>query len=382
MDEFQKILSSLLRGKSFKQPFIATDKDTYRDVLKEKLDIYVEKIDKLKTTGPLTSWLHSNSSNIKDTNTRLIKVLDEYLSGSAGKAYQEIEQLFKLKYIEKSLVALKEPMNKYQGQYPEIKSLFRVRENINSTPSRKDIFHIPFNKRNLVKNQRYSIAGVPCLYLGSSLYVCWQEMDQPDLNSLFLSHFKIDENAGDVNILNFAFSLETLKHKSLELFFSETVSLEKQKAYLAIWPILMACSFNIQHLGASFNVEYVIPNLLLQWIGKEKRPVSGIMYLSTKTQQLRNSDIGINFVFPPKTELDLNSEFCEGLSDTFIFSKPISWQLLDSFEYEENDIGRANTRMSLTDNIENQIIEKYKGTKFYLMELKLRGIAKLGKMEL
>lgn len=40
----------------------------------------------------------------------------------------------------------------------------------------KDMFHIPFSKRGIVQTQRYSFPGYPCLYVGESVYACWEEM--------------------------------------------------------------------------------------------------------------------------------------------------------------------------------------------------------------
>ena len=149
----------------------------------------------------------------------------------------------------------------------------------------------------------------------------------------------------------------------------------KQKL-LAFWPILVACSFNAEVQDAHFTVEYVIPNLILQWISKEKRPVSGVMYLSTKTAKLRNSEIGINFVFPPDTK-DKNEGFCDKLQNVFSWSKPISWQLLDTIQYGERS---AFKKMSFSDNIEHELIKHYKATKFYEMEKKLQDLAGLGNL--
>lgn len=180
--------------------------------------------------------------------------------------------------------------------------------------------------------------------------------------------------------MNFAFSLETLRHKNLELFFDKDIGEREAKAYLAIWPILMSSSYNVEHPNSSFCVEYVIPNLILQWIGKEKRPVSGIMYLSTKTKQLRNSDIGINFVFPPATDTIKHRGFCHKLNEFFKWSKPVSWQLLDSIDHNIDDHNSFFTRPS--DDLESQIIQNYKATKFYKMEHKLRSLTELKNLEI
>ncbi len=73
--------------------------------------------------------------------------------------------------------------------------LFRARENESGFLFSKDeMFHIPFDKRFLIGNQRYSLSGMPCLYLGGSPYVCWEELDRPDLNKCNFNIFKNNES--------------------------------------------------------------------------------------------------------------------------------------------------------------------------------------------
>ncbi len=61
------------------------------------------------------------------------------------------------------------------------------------------MLHIPFCNRELVSTQRFSVPGVPCLYLGTTSYVCWLEMDKPQDNIFNVSAFELPEN---LNILN------------------------------------------------------------------------------------------------------------------------------------------------------------------------------------
>ena len=120
-------------------------------------------------------------------------------------------------------------------------------------------------------------------------------------------------------------------------------------------------------------------NLILQWIGREKSQVAGIIYLSTKTNQLRNNDIGINFVFPPNTETVAEKGFCSQLNNLFVWSKPISWQLLNTIE--SNNVNEQNHSIGLTDDLEKEVIKNYKSTKFYSMEEKLRNFTKLKRLD-
>lgn len=43
------------------------------------------------------------------------------------------------------------------------------------------MFHINLDNRVIVSSERYSFPGLPCLYLGTSSFVCWVEMDCPKL---------------------------------------------------------------------------------------------------------------------------------------------------------------------------------------------------------
>ena len=242
-------------------------------------------------------------------------------------------------------------------------SLYRVRCSDSELSERKDMFHIPFHLRHLVGTQRYSIAGLPCLYLGTSIYVCWQEMGKPDLNKMYLSRFKC-VNSDNVKVINFSYSLETLKKNDFEKFFfveSEDANEELQIAYLVMYPLLIACSYNRAFNGGAFNIEYIIPNLLLQWISKEKSVVSGISYFSTKTPQLRHSKVGINFVFPPDRTSPKLEGFCPQLKRNFNLTKPISWQLLDTIGGA--DLFEVETYPCF-DSVDESFVKNYNMTKF------------------
>ena len=221
MNEYIKILNHLSKGNNFSYPFCAKGPElSYKILLKDLLEKYIHKIKTLRTKGDLTSWLKENIDNFQSTNNSLIESLDDYLNGSSGEAYQNISNLLNGDFLQQTIGYLKYPLNKRYLDKSDTKSLFRVRYSDSYLENRSDAFHIPFDKRYLVKTQRYSLAGIPSLYLGSSLYVCWQEMGKPDLNKLHLSHYKINrthEN-NDISVLNFAYSLETLKPDDLEHF--------------------------------------------------------------------------------------------------------------------------------------------------------------------
>lgn len=69
---------------------------------------------------------------------------------------------------------------------------YRCREN--SKPfhfSKDEMFHIPYDKRYLVGNQRFSLSGIPCLYFGGSSYICWEELGRKDFSTINYCGFSL-----------------------------------------------------------------------------------------------------------------------------------------------------------------------------------------------
>lgn len=70
----------------------------------------------------------------------------------------------------------------------EHSSFFRARTHSgNGKFTYEDMFHIPFDKRGIVKTQRYSFPGYPCLYVGATTYACWEELHRVDFDLCMFS---------------------------------------------------------------------------------------------------------------------------------------------------------------------------------------------------
>lgn len=63
----------------------------------------------------------------------------------------------------------------------------------NGRKSYTEMFHIPLDKRGIVETQRYSAPGYPCLYLGSSINACWEELRKPRFDDMMVSLFVVNE---------------------------------------------------------------------------------------------------------------------------------------------------------------------------------------------
>src|SRR5690606_2185519 len=82
--------------------------------------------------------------------------------------------------------------------------LFRTRlGNPSKKFDRKDLFHIPFHLRGIIRTQRFSIPGFPCLYLSNSVYLNWEELQQPEFNKMHCCRF---ENTRDLKLLDLTYN--------------------------------------------------------------------------------------------------------------------------------------------------------------------------------
>ena len=79
--------------------------------------------------------------------------------------------------------------------------MYKCRENNRLFHFTKDeMFHIPYDKRHLVGNQRYSLSGLPCLYLGGSSYICWEELGRKDFSTTNFCGYSLKE---DIKLFDF-----------------------------------------------------------------------------------------------------------------------------------------------------------------------------------
>lgn len=178
--------------------------------------------------------------------------------------------------------------------------------------TKNEMFHVPFQLRNTITTKRYSIPGYPCLYLSSSTYLCWVELNKPDINKVTASRFK---SKNGITLLN-------LSKPDLN-----KANSEEKLDYFMIFPLLLACSIKVNNDFDIFKPEYIFPQFLLEYV-KTENELDGIKYESTKL----NNDLiehleHYNIVMPvKKTE---NEGYCNELLNYFEISIPIDFQILD-----------------------------------------------------
>jgi len=341
------------------------DSDGFIDCIEK---IFKELSIKLKSlNGELADLLAPNYSMLDEQCETIIRALTVYYKG----------------YPHKSYLILKECLDglKTQGLLPiqdtnvteGLDEYFRIRSGL-SKYKKKDLFHIPFQLREKVSTQRYSIPGLPCLYLGDSIYVCWEELNRPDINQLNVSRFDMDGSK-----FRFLFFNETMDDYIKRCFHGNQDGkpelLPGLASFLSYFPLLMVCSFKVAKPNEVFKPEYIIPQLLLQWIVGEQ-DLDGIKYRSNRINNSKNvAGTFANMAIPVKTLK--NEGFCTNLSSRISFTEPVSWQAIEisneakKLKLSVDEIARSTRRVRKIELIEGQSTD-YFNTKFGKFEEKLR----------
>ncbi len=328
-------LIEVFSDKVFKLP-IKKGTASISTALKNKFNIYIELLRKLDKRNKYTRNIRDHIEDINNLCKKLLLAHKSYIQGSPYKAYEHFSDgMSKLEAF--LLFRIRERV-----KYPDSYSLYRVRESKEKYLSPGDIFHIPFEQRHKVSNQRYSINGFPCLYLGSSIYVCWEELNRPDFSELYVSKF----------------SLVTKRPKILDLTFSAKESqnfLERFKKdndfhewnlngivdKVILFPLIMSCSIINKENNRIFKEEYIIPQLLLEWV-RNKNVINGVEYFSLSLPEYNlDQRFYKNYVFPAKQQKVKGH--CNFLSSIFELTDPISWDFAKTLDARAK-ISKSNTR--------------------------------------
>ncbi len=200
----------------------------------------------------------------------------------------------------------------------ESKHWFRARRGIDVNFTKEDMWHIPFNKRSLITNQRYSINGIPCLYLGSSIFSCWEELDRPSFNEFWVNRF-MPKYEYYKYILNL--SINPFELCNYDKYFTDDNYI---KDFFEMWIVQSACSIHVQEKVRNFKEEYIYPQLIMQNL--YKAGIDGIMYFSVKMKNAYTqpcSWISKQLALPAFDD-DFKSLYSAKLREAFLYSEPLN----------------------------------------------------------
>lgn len=262
------------------------------------------------------------------------KAINAYLDGYPHVAYGRLSRVLKsnVKTLYLAGVIIPAPATFYR---------LRISSDAFSL-GRKELFHIPYQIRTKVSTQRYSIPGFPALYLANSVFVAWSEMGRSAIQTLQASRLV---SKMDLTFLDLSTDVYTGKSHYI------AKSDEELWSYLKIWPLIFSCSMKVRSPKDNFKPEYIIPQLIMQYVRANSKNIQGIKYSSTHIDQNNEDHKGefFNYVLPVVSNSD--SGHCTKLLNAFDMCEGIPWEIVD--RYSERKIsGTVPTLLSKISQVE------------------------------
>ncbi len=312
------------------------------------------------STG-LIQWASELQSSLpveKDVKTYFDNIIDVYLQWINSDSQTALATL-------ETLLAKANYSNK---KYTKSKKVFFRARISESLLSKEELYHIPFNKRYLIGNQRYSVSGQPCLYFGLSIPDVISELrgGYDDYQKYNFSGFMLKEGF-DLKLLDFTnnfpelFSIvDDVASAGGSIQFNETGLSPNQAEcienfYLMI--LINCCSFarRLRSEGQVFAEEYVIPQIITQFA--YKKHFDGIAFNSTRIDDLKVYSKNSFFQSEYKLNLVLFTKYSDGsvyddnLMRKFMISEP---KKADYFEcITEEDLSELTKEIIAINNVKN-----------------------------
>lgn len=359
----------IIRHASTNLPIEQSSKVDFREILKRRLTDFDKMVQESDNLSEAVGGVELKPGHIKKKSALLVKgilnTIDAYYKGNLDIAYDLLSSALKDANITGYL-------NK-DYQFPANANFYRIRlTNGNYPLHKKELFHIPFELRGKVATQRYSIPGLPSLYLSNSLYVAWEELRRPDFNEIQSVRFV---NKRPLTMLDLTSTVYCRNDH-----FTDNTSYGWYLLYkVMIWPLVAACSVKVRNPTDTFKPEYIIPQLLLRWVNKTA--IDGIMYSSTHIDLNTGKHQGEfqNFVLPVKT-FDKDSGYCTRLKNLFRSTQVLPMQLrqfvtpYSRLDEQASIMATVNGNISSIELIKGNV-QPYHATSFGILEHSLNHLA-------
>lgn len=210
--------------------------------------------------------------------------------------------------------------------------------------SRDRVFQIAGENRKLTSKLRFSDDGHPCLYLGASLYIAWEEVRRASLDTVNFARFR---NTRQLSVLDLTVRKRC---KGVTDFYMSYISL--------------LTSGKVED-GDKYKYRYEVSGLLMKLLQNSiahKGNVDGIKYVSSrqfdgKDIEIKGQSIMEAYVFPPRDVTDCGVD--NWLRNTFEVSAVRS-----NFLYNIHRINYVDPKLAVTSD--------YQRTLFFELEQLLK----------
>ena len=140
---------------------------SFQKKLSSQLDQYWGLIKEIDIKDRPAEW-DDIKITIKSLNKKIVEIINDEYKGYHSTAFMSLRTLLE-DNRPNTYLHIKDSLIFYD--LPEMTKTYRIRMfdfDKRKGVTFKDMFHIPFDKRGIVKTERFSMPGYPCLYLGKS----------------------------------------------------------------------------------------------------------------------------------------------------------------------------------------------------------------------
>lgn len=309
-------------SKNFSMPFKVKYDNEYFPAMKDMLDNFVSE---LKNSGASDRIV----DDIKKYCEEVILSINLYYRGDLVEAQLAVNTMISEFGDEFPAISDINSSIAFQGGGPDYTEVqfFRARLSENVIEfSANDMLHIPFNKRQIVKSERFSIPGLPCLYLGNSSYACWIEMGCPADHRFNVAPVVLNNTQ---KVLNLTATMNDLYEFNKTTTESTDEELENYVIKLLKLMVLTFCtSYKVKEENRNFKSEYILPQMIM--LACKSRNLDGITYYSKRAQNEAFAyTVGVNLVlFATYNGEEHLSEICKHLDVGTSFNFAMFKQLL------------------------------------------------------
>ena len=238
--------------------------------------------------------------------------------------------------------------------------------------SEDEMYHIPLTKRGVVSSQRYSFPGLPCLYVGASVYTCWVELNRPSFENFQVATILPAKEVQKMNVFDLSNIPQRLSELRKEPWFNEN-------EYFCYWPLMALSSIKVRHENDIFNPEYIFPQFLLEYVlnNNKTNQYIGIKYPSVKVAAICNKQFCedwhtyVSYVFPSRTP-NMKDIRCKTLENWFSVGHNRSGRelkvLADLISYDESKIKLYN--LDTEDSLQRILFKQLQGRRIFTHDAK------------
>ena len=299
-EEITKICELVCKSKDkningFSIIFEAKNNMDYEKKLKENLDDFVKKINKLAFSQEDKLIVEDICEKVKEAFEKakvndvkgareIVKVLlenynkNEFAVSDLDRSYA-FRAIAPFKALRQRNVSEEECENMMDGDL----NFFRARQIGKDKIIRKkeEINYLSYNNREKAGDMRFSSKGKICLYLGTTSYVCSRECRWDGKKNLYMASYKFNEKGKKLKILNLVVTVALING----MIPREEDNSECRELYnemIKVFPLALATMFTIHtsddERKEKCKYEYLLSQIIMDVISEAG--IDGVAYLS------------------------------------------------------------------------------------------------------